>query len=395
MRRSSTLLAAVAMTATLAFSGVMPARAVASTTHWVAVEGVDSGTGSSCSEPGYVGGNQESIKSALAAASEGDTIHICAGEYVFTDDGYNGSLPSGITIVGDGAGTTILDGDETYYLIAIDSTDDLTISNLTLTRGYDSYGGALTLEDTNAVISSVKFLDNSADGSGVDYGGAALYIYDSSTVTVVGSRFEGNESAGNSAGGAINIFTGALKESHVTIIGSDFIGNRAGQGPAIYTSDDDVHLGPVSTLTIRNSTFVENLNVSADDGGAISHEHTNANLTLLSNRFDGNSGAGYGGAAEIWNVTGKIVVERNTFRSNSATEGGALWIDVRSGTRQIARNQFVANVADYGGAVAFECETTMARRVSAAIARQNRFSRNRATEDRRSSNVFASNYGCD
>jgi hypothetical protein len=361
------------MTATLAFSGVMPARAVASTTHWVAVEGVDSGTGSSCSEPGYVGGNQESIKSALAAASEGDTIHICAGEYVFTDDGYNGSLPSGITIVGDGAGTTILDGDETYYLIAIDSTDDLTISNLTLTRGYDSYGGALTL----------------------DYGGAALYIYDSSTVTVVGSRFEGNESAGNSAGGAINIFTGALKESHVTIIGSDFIGNRAGQGPAIYTSDDDVHLGPVSTLTIRNSTFVENLNVSADDGGAISHEHTNANLTLLSNRFDGNSGAGYGGAAEIWNVTGKIVVERNTFRSNSATEGGALWIDVRSGTRQIARNQFVANVADYGGAVAFECETTMARRVSAAIARQNRFSRNRATEDRRSSNVFASNYGCD
>ncbi len=131
MRRFSTLLASVAASVAVAFSGVMPARAVASTTHWVAVEGVDSGTGSSCSDPGYVGGNQESISAALAAASEGDTVHICAGEYVYTDDGYNDSLPSGITIVGDGAGRTILDGDDTYYLIAIDSTNDLKISNLT------------------------------------------------------------------------------------------------------------------------------------------------------------------------------------------------------------------------------------------------------------------------
>ena len=176
---------------------------------------------------------------------------------------------------------------------------------------------------------------------------------------------------------------------------STFIGNRAGQGPAIYSYDDDELDGPVSTLTLRNNVFRENENLSSDDGGALAHEHTNADLTLVSNLFVGNSGAAYGGAAEIWDVTGAIVVERNTFRANTALEGGALWIDVSGGTRHLSRNTFISNVAGLGGAIAFECESSVAARVASAITAQNRFSLNRATESRRTANVFASDYGCD
>ena len=395
MHQLRIMFVAATMAVTLAFSGPAPVRAVGATTHWVAISGTASGTGSSCSDPGYVGDTQEPIIAALAAAQEGDTVHICAGEYVYTANGYNDTLPDRITILGDGAGKTILNGDDTYYLLAIYDTDGLRVSNLTLTRGSDSYGAALYLGDSHAVVSGVEFVENSASHAGADYGGAALYVQDSSTVSVVGCRFEGNIAPGTSAGGAINIYTGANEESHVTVTSSTFIGNRAGQGPAIYSYDDDELDGPVSTLTLRNNVFRENENLSSDDGGALAHEHTNADLTLVSNLFVGNIGAAYGGAAEIWDVTGAIVVERNTFRANAALEGGALWIDVSGGTRHLSRNTFISNVAGLGGALAFECESGVAARVASAITAQNRFSLNRATESRRTANVFASDYGCD
>jgi hypothetical protein len=394
MRRVTDLAFASIIGVAIVLSSASVVRAGARVTHWVSTTGTASGTGSSCSNPGYVGVDQTPIVEALAAAGKGDTVHVCAGTYLF-DDGIDFEASSGVSIVGDGIGRTVLDGNESHYLIYVDDSVDFSLSRLTMARGFDVYGAGLTLVDSTATVSDVEFLDNVTNGAGAGNGGAAIYVWDNTTLTVNNSRFKGNESAGNSVAGAMAIYTAAGAVSHVTVIGSEFVGNRAGQGPAIYSNDVNEHDGPVSTLTIRNSVFRENLNVSADDGGAIAHEHTNADLALLSNLFVGNGGAGYGGAAEIWNVSGKIVVERNTFRKNSATEGGALWVDVSGGARRIARNVFIQNVANVGGAVAYECESITALQMTTSMRARNTFSLNLATADRRTSNVFASEYGCD
>jgi len=358
---------------------------------------LDSGLGTSCSDPGYRSENQAAIVSALEDASEGDTVRICAGEYTFTDTGYSGALPDGVSIIGAGAGATVLNGDDTYWLLNITGGTGLTIRGITFANGSASYGAALTLQDTEATIIGSEFINNTSITSGEDYGGAGIYVYDASDVTVISSRFEGNVSDEESVGAAINVYTNGVAAA-LRVERSTFVGNEAGAGPAVYVADWDELDGDASEIVLMNNNFIENVNTNpADesaDGGAVAFEHTNGNLTMIGNLFRSNTGAYSGGAVEIWNVTGTIVVERNTFLRNSGGEGGALWIDVRNGTHRIRRNVFQRNVAtDSGGAIAFECETTAPRNVARSLQRSNSFSANRAG-NRRTGDVFASEYGC-
>ena len=390
----------ISLSALLVTSVAAPSAAVADgTTLYVAYGApLDSGPGTSCSDPGYRSEDQAALVNALGDTVEGDTVRICSGEYTYTGDGYNSSLPDDVSIIGDGAGATILNGDDTYFLLAISSTTGLTIRGITFSRGRDSYGSALYLYETQATIINCEFLENTAEHTGEDYGGAGIYVYDDSDVTVINSRFEGNVADDESAGAAINIYTDPGTHATLRVERSSFIGNQAGQGPAIYIDDTDDSLDQVSEIILINNSFVNNVNTNpnpaAADGGAVAFEHTNGNLTMSGNLFRGNSGANFGGAVEIWDVTGSIVVERNTFYSNTAGEGGALWIDVRSGVQGIKRNVFQRNVAaDAGGAIAFECETRSSRSILRSLQGSNRFRSNRAG-NRRTADIFASEYGC-
>ena len=254
------------------------------------------------------------------------------------------------------------------------------------------FGGALVAEDSVAedstvVIERSTFTENIATNDDDAYGGGAVYNY-SGEISIVNSRFVRNESAG--VGGAVELWD----DSPVTISGSTFIGNKAQQGPAIDVYGDD------SPLIVTDSSFINNVNTTDsnvdspyDDGGAISSERNDSDLTLTGNIFRGNRGAEYGGAVETWHVTGEIIITSNRFERNISDEGGALWIDVRGGTQDIRGNTFRGNRAKKGGAIAFECEVSPERTVARLLVRQNRFSGNSASRSARSANVFASDYG--
>ena len=438
-------------------------------THWVALGAtLSDGPGTSCADPGYRSNNQVALKNALDEVSAGDIVHICAGEYVSTADFIvPASLPDNVTIEGAGVGSTILNGADQYYLLAVENADGIVVQNLSFEHGRDTYGAGLYIyysqvevrncsfsnneattyggagiyaEDSDVSVFDSSFSNNStsaggaglwaensdvsvfdssfsnnaapfggglvarlsavaierstfteniATNDGVDYGGAAVYTYDGE-INIVSSRFVRNESAG--VGGAVELYDGP-----VTISGSTFIGNKAQQGPAI-----DVY-GNDSPLVVTDSSFINNVNTtdnsvesSYDDGAAISSENNDSDLTLTGNIFHGNRGAEYGGAVEVWDVTGEIIIANNRFERNVSDEGGALWIDVRGGTQDIRGNTFRGNRAKKGGAIAFECEVSPARTVSRLLVRQNRFSGNSASRSARSANVFASDYDyCD
>jgi len=387
--------------------------AVDPVTHWVALGAtLSNGPGTSCADPGYRSNNQDALEDALDAVSAGDVIHICAGEYVYTApfDGPGGDLPDNVTIEGAGAGSTILNGDDQYFLLGIESAEGIVVQDLSFDHGEEiygaglyidggqvdvlncsfsnneaGYGGALVAYEGTVVIENSTFTENVATDDRDDYGGAAVYNY-GGEITIINSRFVRNESAG--VGGAVELYDGP-----VTISGSTFIGNKAQQGPAIDVYGDD------SPLIVTDSTFINNVNTaddnvdsSYDDGAAITSERNDSDLTLTGNIFRGNRGAEYGGAVETWRVTGEIIITNNRFERNMADEGGALWIDVRGGTQDIRGNTFRGNRAKKGGAIAFECEVSPARTVSRLLARQNRFSGNIASRGARSANVFASDY---
>ena len=389
--------------------------AVDPVTHWVALgAALDAGRpGTSCADPGYRSNNQDALENALDHVLVGDTVHICAGEYVYTADFDEPLSLHNVTIEGAGAGSTILNGADQHSLLGIyfgvgivvqdmsfehgddaygaglyiESSEEVDVLNCTFSNNEGLYGGALVAYDSTVVIENSTFTENIATHDAEDYGGGAVYNY-SGEISIVNSRFVRNESAG--VGGAVELYDGP-----VTISGSTFIGNKAQQGPAIDVYGDD------SPLTVTDSSFINNVNTTDnnvdseyDDGAAISSENNDSDLTLTGNIFRGNRGAAYGGAVEVWDVTGEIIIANNRFERNVSDEGGALWIDVRGGTQDIRGNTFRGNRAKKGGAIAFECEVSPARTVSRLLVRQNRFSGNSASRSARSANVFASEFGC-
>lgn len=418
-----------------AFTAATPTRvqATGGATLYVAYgDALDSGPGTSCADPGYRSEDQLALYNALYDSAAGDTVQLCEGHWVFTNDGFYDAIPDNVTIQGLGAGRSVLDGDGTYYLLGLTTGTGVVVRGITFHDAYedsygaglyiydaevtvtaceftenwaDEYGAALSAEDatvhvTNSLfqdniagfggalvaegstvsVTNSRFVENSATDGRSGYGGAAVYNYDG-VVSISGSTFVDNETASTGAG--VMGYDGP-----VTILNSSFVGNIASQGPAVYSYGDD------SDVIIKQSRFIDNVNSSADDGGAVTFEHNNSDLLMEGNLFQGNSGATYGGAVEIWNVTGSIRVLGNTFRDNSAIEGGALWIDIRGGTRDIQRNLFLDNRAAVGGAIAYECETIPARRATALLLKQNRFGRNVATANRRTSNIYDTPYGC-
>jgi len=414
--KTSTLVIASALLASAAFALPPGVRAVDPVVRWVAPTGTPAGgPGTSCANPGYVGSTEASITAALGAASAGDTVHICAGTYLYAHDGYDGSLPNDITIEGEGVGATILDGDGSYFLLAIYTTTNLTIEGITFQNGYDYAGGGVYFSSSTGTVAHCAFLHNGAEYGGAllpynstiqvtdtafnnnytdyasdymaaDYGGAAIYV-EHGAVAVSRSSFTNNVTPATSSGAGILVYIGSLSVDR-----SQFSGNRAGQAPAIYSYGANPSYDAGESIVVTKSTFIGNTNIGDDDGAAIGHERNGRDMTIANNVFKQNTGAADGGAIEAWLVGGNLTITGNTFTGNRATEGGALWIDVRNGTTNIRKNRFLLNRASSGGAISFECETVSPRIVSRNLARQNAFNGNVANHPSASANIFQSAY---
>ena len=254
----------------------------------------------------------------FASSLAGQTITLASELGIYKNLIVDGSaLATPITISGD----TDHNGVGNVRVFTVNQDVNVTLINLTIANGRNTFGGGIYNHGTLTVTNST-FSDNVAvyDGAG---------IYNTHTLTLVNSVFS-NNSAFQSGGGIYSSSTTAV----MTVTNSVFSGNFAvDEGGAIRSG---------GTLTVTNSTFSDN---SAQSGGGIEHL---GNLTVADSTFLNNSASFGGGIANDGALTtGNIT--NTTFSNNSAIDGGGI---TNSGVLTVTNSTFSNNSASaFGGGI--------------------------------------------
>ena len=302
--------------------------AVDPVTHWVALGAtLSDGPGTSCADPGYRSNNQDALKNALDHVLVGDTVHICAGEYVSTADFIvPASLPDNVTIEGAGAGSTILNGADQYYLLAVENADGIVVQDLSFEHGEDTYGAGLYIYYSQVEVRNCSFSNNEATTDG----GAGIYAEDSD-VSVFDSSFSNNSTSAISDGGA-GLYA---DNSSVSVYDSSFSNNAAPFGGGL--------VARLSAVVIERSTFTENIatNDGDDYGGAAVYTY-DGEINIVNSRFVRNESAGVGGAVELYD--GPVTISGSTFIGNKAQQGPAIDVYGDDSPLVVTGSSFINNV---------------------------------------------------
>lgn len=237
------------------------------TTRYVAATGT-AGAGTSCSDPGYIGGS--SIATALSASADGDTIILCNG--TFTVSSQIAISNKEITISGQtSAANTVIDGSTSNNgVFSIISTKSVKIEKITFSKAHSTgYGGAInlslkpseSLSTTRHVITNNIFVQNVADdqGGSIFGGGDNMGTGDfQGILTISNNTFIENYAAVD--GGAIVMAAVAFDETRIVISSNKFLYNRAGAraGGAVVSN--------FNTLTTSENIFY--LNTTGDTGNS-------------------------------------------------------------------------------------------------------------------------------
>jgi predicted outer membrane repeat protein len=307
------------------------------------------------------------INEAYLASGDGAGVYA-EGIVTITDStftynvAYSGN--GGAIYVADAVSVTISDS------VFGDPNDDFS-GNVASDNGGDVYvtgGGALG----DLSISNSQFYDAQASRGGSIAAICAASVI--SGVTIRGAEADGERMDGDGAGLFFNDDSGCGADYTVTVTNSSFLNNDADyQGGAISDGQDDsespltevivsgsyfyqneADLGAAinldgTTLTLSDSTFIENHAV--DEGGALELCNNEA-VTVTGSRFVGNTSENSGGAIQQNCETGNLTIESNKFERNTAgDQGGAIRVQTGASGTSITRNTFTRNSAEQGGAV--------------------------------------------
>ncbi|MBE9126887.1 MULTISPECIES: DUF4114 domain-containing protein [unclassified Coleofasciculus] len=318
-------------------------------THTVTTK-ADSGTGS--------------LRAAIAIAQAGDrikfdsslankTIQLTSGQLGIDKNLIiDGKQASGLTISGNNASRVFfIQGDPPWVPVDVTLKNLIIANGKTNGKGEDGAGAGLWTESyTKLTLENTEFKNNHANGEG----GGAIFAGWRSTNTVINSKFEGNSSSGNGTSGKSERGGGAIavkSESSTTVEDSEFTGNSGINGGAINTL--------LGGLKVENSTFVKNDStpggsigphtmgyggaIYTDGASATTGSSTSGKIEIRDSRFDGNTGAGQGGALFLFAYAGdKVMIENSTIINNQVVKdvkGDALGGGLRHGNSElIVRN---------------------------------------------------------
>lgn len=215
-------------------------------------------------------------------------------------------------------------------------------------------GGAIYLNQANAVLNKATIKNCTASSSGSEFSfGGAMYIY-ASIVDINGTRFENcsvGQGAGNDQGGALYIYNGC----EVDMDGAVFQGCSArgsgekSAGGAFYADSDN-------TINIRD-TVMEDCSAGTQGGAFLSFHKNVVNIysgTFRNNRTTSISGVhGNVGGGCIYNCRGILNIYGGSFLNNYAVnKGGCLNHCWEEGTvTNITGGIFEGNYCDYKDAV--------------------------------------------
>lgn len=237
------------------------------------------------------------IDGAYNKASSGDTINVAAGTYV-----ENLYIGKDITLLGAGAGSTIVDGGGADSTIRVDSYRSTTISGMTLRNGSASTGGGLHVErDATVHISGTTVFDNQATSNG-----GGMYLALNSVVTVTNSTIISN-TAGSDGGGIY----GVAPNGTLIIIDSTISENAAGRdGGGVYQN--------AGTLTIEGSDIISN--TAQDNGGGIRKSY--GSMSIRTSLIAHNTAVDWGGGI-IHGTDSTATIDDSTIRDNQVTAAGS------------------------------------------------------------------------
>ena len=332
------------MVAATLFLPLLAARVLAANPTLVVnstVDAVDAKPGDGVCET-VVGGGVCTLRGAIMEANAlpgADTISLAAATYTLTipytvePDDSRGDLNiwGALTITGKGAGSTIVQGDavdwnNVHNRIFTTGTGayDVNISGMTIRRGHEGYGGAVSLNGPqNVTFDHVVFTDNHADGIASGAGGA-IYNW-SANLTLTNDEFVGNYvSSGGGAvvsGGNLTVANSVFRDNHApvhagaiwitgssiaSISTSEISGNSAGDTSAAGiqvgtgSGTDDAH------VTVTNTTLSGNIGMSS-----IWVTSAQDSVLLKNSTISG---------ATAWSLAGPSISMQNTILANVGTE---------------------------------------------------------------------------
>ena len=322
-----------------------PVRAVDHVTYYIGHidEALNYADGSDCASTTYwtdgeveYDSDDDVVQDVVDLASDGDTIHLCAGTWEFAS--HVDTQPVDVSIVGDGIDETVVDGGAVYdgdgeltadgvELFVADSP--LRLADMTIQHGGGGEGGSYgAVYGGDITVERVRFYRNFSP----DTGGA---IWSAGTVSVDESEFEENFASG---------FGGAIWAVEASVYASDFLNNEvvAGSGGALVTLGDTL---------LHESNFVGNVaNYSGPElfeqgGGALATEGA---VTIQGGTFTGNAAVLVGGA--IFSLSeSPMVVRGATFSNNvSMLLAGAVY---SGGPLTVDNSSLIENASSTGGAI--------------------------------------------
>ena len=311
--------------------------------------------------------------------------------YPFTYDPVHDKGQINITspIIINGMGR-MLDADGYCRIFYINSTN-VTIKNVVFRNGNVSgaagnsilNGGGVYLDASGVVLDTCYFYDNDAEY------GAGLYINSTASNTQISNSIFNNNNATHN-GGAIDCNAPEMNLTN-TLFTSNYAGEYgaalcreagATNGFGYYNTFRQNHagiagaaLGWIGSQGISIDTYFFYDNTANEKGGAIYVGEGSQNCTIYNSIFEGNrvlNTGGTGGAID--SVAVNLVVNKSSFTSNSATDGGAIHASSTSGNAKIIDTTFTDNRAyNNGGAINIQASSTTLNRTT--------FTDNRATND--------------
>lgn len=276
-----------------------------------------------------------SVYATIQAAVDDNTctlIDVAPGTYIA-----NVNVTRDVTIQGQGASNTTIDGSASGTVFSIQSGLVVTLTDVTITNGDGTRGGGIYNYNSQLILDDVVIRDNIAgDGLNFDTGGGGLYNY-SGNVTINNSEIvsnttrEGDSSGYNegSKGGGIFTYFGTVTLDNSTVSynragdGSSVSGGRGGFAGGIYSIQATVVLNHsvVSYNRAGNGRSV-GMTASGGSGGGIYNSGGTLILTdstISYNRTGDGISANAGNGAGILNGAGGTISASGSTISNNRT----------------------------------------------------------------------------
>lgn len=286
------------------------------------------------------------IQDAVDSAFNGDTIQVSQG--VYTSTAFQVVyINKAITLTG---GYTTTDWANSYPItrpsvidaesvsgrrgmyINSSSVATITLAGLTIQRGYiqDANGGGIFIVTGTVVLRESQLLNNQAIGNYPNARGGGMYM-SGGTITLIDNSFQSNSA--NTDGGGVY-----ATNSTLTLSGNTFQSNSvtSGSGAGVYVTN--------GSAEFTDNLFQDNSVGGWGDfyGGGV--YMSGSNVILNGNSFQSNS-ASYGGGAYVYNSIGTL--SGNTFQDNSAmirsSDAGGGGVYVGYSTVTLSSNVFQGN----------------------------------------------------